>query len=320
MAKGIRISDEHRRYAKVFLDFANAQSADEAGVKYIDNIKAAFDYKEPEDEILRDLSPDNNVFPTIAFFENKVKELPENVASIFHQIRIGWSENHGVKMPENLNPLDPKIVANLYEYKLLYLLCTSEVNDQLLRLSERDTRLVYKIASDYLAFLYEHNYILSIMDKLNFCLDTIIRYRTERVEEEEFEEVFQDFFGESYDRTNQRPIWPHWHEDGHLLIYKPPAFLAESFLKRPEPFKFGRYYDEPISYCFVEFLRDVNNQKYLKRCKHCGDFTLVEDSRRQFCPEPKSCKKQYYNKDVARRMKEDYRNPDSPKFKLDYLR
>lgn len=82
----------------------------------------------------------------------------------------------------------------------------------------------------------------------------------------------------------------------------------------------SQVYDGPISYCFAEYLRDQRNVDYLKKCGQCNCFFIAKDTRRQFCYEPKRCKKIHNNKSVAIKMKNEYRNPDSPKFKIDYLR
>ncbi len=82
----------------------------------------------------------------------------------------------------------------------------------------------------------------------------------------------------------------------------------------------SQVYDWPISYCLVEYLRDQKNLDYLKKCGQCNCFFIAKDTRRQFCYEPKKCKKIHNNKSVAIKMKNEYRNPDSTKFKVDYLR
>lgn len=82
----------------------------------------------------------------------------------------------------------------------------------------------------------------------------------------------------------------------------------------------SQVYDWPISYCLVEYLRDQRNIEYLKKCGQCSCFFIAKDPRRQFCYEPKKCKTTYINKCVSIKMRNEYRNPDSPKFKVDYLR
>lgn len=74
-----------------------------------------------------------------------------------------------------------------------------------------------------------------------------------------------------------------------------------------------------ISFALVEFL-SLNKLKYLKKCRFCKQYLIAKDPRRQYCYEPKKCKELYYNNDRKRRMREDYRNPDSLKFKVNYLR
>jgi hypothetical protein len=108
-------------------------------------------------------------------------------------------------------------------------------------------------------------------------------------------------------------------DDGMIKEY--PPFSKEIFLNRKIiSLDLEQIYNGPISCCVVEFLRNSKNIRYLKQCKQCNDFFIARHASRQFCNEPKKCKKIFFDKYRKRLMKEEYRNPSSPKFKVDYLR
>lgn len=320
MAKSAKISDKHLLYAKVFLDFANAKSSDEAGLKFKENVDIAFDvtkrYKQGRPPIPMEK------FRTIADFENRVNQLPKDMTIIVDRIKTEVSLKYCLSMPGSINSLisGSEIDTRHDRINLSYLFDIPEIHVALNKLVEEDQRAIKSMTSQYLSLIIEHNHILDVKRNLSLCLNSLIDYRDCRKRDARFFTVFGDFFQDTYNTIKLDIEYANLNDDGYFIIDMAPIISVRFLHDNPQPLYIAEYYYEPIAYCLIEFLREVANQKYLKRCKYCGDFFLAEDPRRQFCYEPRTCKKQYSNKDVARRMKEDYRNPDSPKFKPDYLR
>ena len=325
MANKSKISDKHLRYSKVFLDFANAKTSDEAGIKYIDNIKKAFNFP---DKIPFPLYPDFDIpsekdkFPTIIQFQDDIGRLKKNMAQVFDQIKMEWTTKHG-DIFDSLEPLNDEGVTELKDLELTDKLMTPKINVLISKSPERDQKTIKDMARHYFRnLLPEHNYILDIRKNLKICLDSIIEHKASGDHDNRFALAFHYYFSETYNNIKTLDINAYYDEEGYFIVGRNPMFNAGFFLAHSEitPLHFGKYYSEPIAFCFIEFLMELNNQKYLRKCKYCKDFFLGEDSRRQFCYEPKPCKKKFYYEDMPRRMREDYRNKDSLKFKVDYLR
>lgn len=325
MAKKPKISDKHLRYGKVIIDFANAKTSDEAGQKYIDNIKKAFNFPdkiESPNHPGHEIPSEDDKFPTIVKFHDDISQLNKKMQQIFNQIKMKWITKHG-DIFDTLEPLDPESLIELKDFELTNKLITPKIKALVSKLSEKDQMTIKDLARYYFrTLLPEHNYILDIKKNLKICLDSIIEYKASGNHDDGFGLAFHDYFQEPYNNTKMIDISAYWDKDGYFIVEREPTFAADLFLAHSEitPFFFGKYYSEPLSVCFIEFLMDLNNQKYLKKCNYCKDIIIVEDPRRQFCYEPKQCKRKFYYEDMPRRMREDYRNEDSPKFKVDYLR
>jgi len=81
---------------------------------------------------------------------------------------------------------------------------------------------------------------------------------------------------------------------------------------------FNSFIRNIVAFSIIGFLLD-NDRRRLKYCSVCDDFFVAKDIKLKVCYPPKNCKKVYKSQDNVRRMREDYRNPTSPKFKVTYL-
>jgi hypothetical protein len=348
------ISNKQRPYGQLLVDFANAGSTDEAGLKYFENVQKVFGFPSK----FTDKAKAN--FPTINNFHSSLTDremqcfklilekkniemeilsaiggefLDYDIYSQSFYIReafVADSENDlykdNIESPEKKITIEelkeiiqtdrnrpghsleqksalkilPKLIRigkNIFAFKDI-----SEVRYK--ELSECDTH--------YEDLISEHWHIENTQKSLKLLLDEIIK-----------SPLLSDskMLKEILLRYNETPKFKVYLSDDGTIKDKP--FSEDFFLNRENiPFyDYGKqFYSGPISYCVVEFFKDLKNIKYLKKCKQCKAFIIIGHIGRQFCDEPKECKKIFYNQYRTKRMREEYRNPDSPKFKVDYLR
>lgn len=348
------ISNQQRLYGQLIVDFANAVSTDEAGLGYFENIQKVFGFPpqfidkaktnfptlygfnssltDPEMQcfnlILEKMDIEREILSAIngEFLEYNIYSKSFHIReSSVDQSEDGMWEDHGnaeskcrefsvadIKEMVRMDHADPgyksrqknvsKILPELIKLGKQILAVKGLSKERRKELSQREPY--------YRNLDAEHWHIENIQINLKMLLDEIL---------ENHPLSNSNMFKRILLRYNEIPkSEAYLSYDGTIKDYSP--FGEALFLSRENiPLDLELIYNGPISYCVVEFFRGFNNIKYLKKCKKCNDFIITRHIGRQFCDEPKECKKIYYNKDRARRMKEDYRNPASKKFKEKYI-
>src|SRR5208282_4602047 len=317
--------DKKRFYGQLLVDFANAGSTDEAGFRYFENVQKVFGFPAK----FTDKAKEN--FPTINNFYSSFNDremqcfklilekkniemeillaidgeyLEYDIYSQSFSIRKsitpqskdglckGYSESkdkiitieelkeiiridrnrpgHNLEQKNALKIL-PKLIRigkNIFAFKDI-----SEVRYK--ELSECDTH--------YEDLISEHWHIENSQKSLKLLLDQIIKSPL-LSDSKMIKEILL-----RYNETKKFKVY--LSDDGTI---KDKPFSEDFFLNRENiPFyDYGRqFYSGPISYCVVEFFKDLKNIKYLKKCKQCEDFFIASHVSRQFCDESKECKK-----------------------------
>jgi len=347
------ISHQQRLYGQLLVDFANAVSTDEAGLKYFENIRKVFGFTDYfvvqakdnfqtlkafnallksksekccfdfilkkadiEREIESPISGDSLEYDVYSkSFHFRELEVPSTEDGIcigydkYTNKKLSVKKLREIILSDHANPIFKLRQEDVS--KLILALETLAVQIRALKdISAERYKEISGLLPRYRNMMFEHGFIKKWQADLKSLLDQIV-YPDPIIMNPYLDNIIC-----MYNKIPKAEVF--LSSDGTLKEEAP--FKEDLLLNRENSFDTLLIYDGPISYCVIEFLKDNGNVEYLKKCRFCNHFFIAEDSRREFCYEPKECKKLFYNKDRVRRMREEYRNPDSKKFKSDYLR
>jgi hypothetical protein len=154
----------------------------------------------------------------------------------------------------------------------------------------------------------EHNHIKKITSSLKNLLDAIAHtgnYTDADLSTlVKYNELYNEGKFSDYAFTNIK-------DDGSINIMTYPLFDAVFFINRFQTnphLCLEDYYDKPIAYCLIEFLKEQNNINYLKKCSDCQHFFLKAKryKEQKYCP---TCSKRDHTpkEEKAKRQREIYR-------------
>jgi len=171
------------------------------------------------------------------------------------------------------------------------------------KLSEKESERFHRILHYYFEVLEpEHNHICRIQTELKNILDVLAG--TKKFDALAVSAL--DKYEQLYSETNLNVSYIIANDHGGIKIEDCPPFIEESFLNRCDGcvhYNLQDYYDLTIIFCFFNFFRNENNQKYLKKCQLCGDFFIAADARRIKCYSSECIKK--YEREKKRKQRED---------------
>jgi hypothetical protein len=297
-------------YGKLLIDFANSETSDEAGLTYIANIKKSFG------------------------FSDKVKRFIED-RDIPHEFE-GFSTLSGIqsKFDENANQLEkPEIPRE----KIKKPLKDGDIIINQAKIPSERFSVVDDSASIDQMVMEEHSHIDSLKNDLYACIKHISKLRnppecSANGSIKHFDEVkgtiflplgpleFMDvveglddgsrtmfYFLDKYNQIPTSLTYVALGSDGCFHAKITPIFEADYFLNRYDRYAsdfLTEYYDKPIAYCLIEFLRDNEAVHRLKICPYCEKFFLARDKKRIKCYKDK-CRKMYEQEKKKKQRSDD---------------
>jgi hypothetical protein len=301
--RGDAMKDDEREkvwlYGQLLIDFANAETSDEAGLTYIANIKKSFGFSDKEKQFIedRDIPHEFEGFPTLSSIKSKFNE----------------DENQLKK---------PKI--QLKKIKVPIIITQSKI-------PAKKVSVVGDSVSIDQMVIEEHKHIDSLKSDLYACLKEIndVRGPVKRSDnDEDFYKarrlpllskpkgVVKDlnhgtramfYFVDKYHQIPAPLTYVAPGDHGRLTARNRPIFNADYFLNRYDRYAsdfLTQYYDKPISYCLIEFLRNNEAVHRLNICPYCKKFFMARDKKRVKCYDPK-CRKVYEREKKKKQRSED---------------
>ena len=309
------ISSQHRLYGELLCHFANAKTSDDAGAQFIEDIKKVFNFPDVIISSIAGYDPKEiNAFDSIKAFALSLS--PEHRHYLDKLISgppkvlldSGWvksyeneilvSEQKGSTLKVYYTEIDqvreeaPKIFKLEWElpYEERKLLCTQIIH--------------------YFEWLCpEHIRIIQIRDNLRILLNVLT---SKQPENEDFTNILMNFV-ETYNEKSFSGVFLDRSNKHNIKIENSPPFDADFFLNRMDTipkYQLDEYYNRPIAYCLIEYLKDENDKKYLKKCDFCKQFYIAKklNPKQLYCP-PCSKKNKMTPEEKAKYM-EGYRaNP-----------
>lgn len=243
------MTERERQYGQLVVDFVNAETTDEAGLNYIENIHEIFNY-----------SP--------KFIKKAKKSFPllhSNVESLIDKVRFYIKTR----------------IPSLIQTKL-----TEDVKiDQSGNLSSSDDAMPLVGNATEL----EHINIMTNQQIFGMLLQWLIDRKHNNTTIIALKSVVRQ-----YNQYSPRQLIL----DKNYEILEKPFFTEKEFLKLrsgDEELGLADYYDIPLIYCFVEFVKVPENKKRLKSCQECQKFYISKTLREsKFCSD--HCRLKYHNR------------------------
>lgn len=314
------ISNKQRLYGQLILDFANAKTTDEAGLKYFENLQKVFDlpYSFIEKAII--------VFPTLKDLNSFLTDSDIQCLDLISKIKM----------------IQYEIASLIYVHSLEYDIYSNTIHidvDNKIQLDDGsyvvDTRVepVCKILSiDKLKKMIR---AYSIEPEFQKCREIILLSSIPeilRLGEKmiSFKEMTMEKYKRLYEIEENYANVKLEHEHIEIIQKKTKSFLEriihtriphtskilnrefideDYFIDRScfTAFSLEKIYDAPIDYCIALFFNNVENIEHLKKCELCKKFyiakKLVERQRR--CSECST--KTRFNKEQRSEYQRNYR-------------
>lgn len=282
------ISKEQRCYGQLLVDFANATSTDEAGLKYFENIQKAFDLP------YSFIDEAKNIFPTLNDFysaltkeEIKCLELISQKKMIENEIAAclyvnslrydAYSKTVHIEVHQEMQLEDGSIVTDTSIERICRDLSIDELEEMirqndsqpdsterkenifsssiptLLRLGNRITK-IEGISNEK----YQELYLLE-----DTCANIEAEHDYIEVNQKKMKSFFKDVM------KNRAPI--------NTQLLNKTSLDDVYFTDRSDfPFPFlYRVYKFPLVYCIAEFFNVTNNIEHLKKCELCKKFYIA---------------------------------------------
>lgn len=320
MNKGI--SDRDRRYGQLIIDFANAKTSDEAGLKFLENIKKAFGFpdKLPTYKTGEYYVDEAYQFPTMESFKAKLetditdsrqKEIINKfITSYPSHLRFRHTSTTGGFIFPNVHreqrmviEMDPYIsdpVEGSWEHDKdgdgIY---TRGMNIAIVEeckkngLTEKEENRITWILDSYFEHLEpEHRYVDKLRSELNHILSAVVISK-------DYDDRALSIFcrlNEIYNKANNDTSVFEPSDDGSFVITTFPTFGAEFFINREDTCPalcLEDYYDRPIAYFLMTFFKEPQNQMYLRKCLICEDYYISGSVAREVYCEKTECSKLY---------------------------
>jgi len=326
------ILEKHRSYGQLLIDFANANTSDEAGLSFLKNIKEVFNEKDKDTLVnyprIDEFGDDVDGFPTLKQFyadfqsyhwlndkqRSFIKQILEKVSA-----HVCYCEEHpkGKLFPKiervlqfdiRHSPIGPPLARISGRADFIPVPFEEILQDCAhCELTETEANAVLNILNSYYEFIApEHQHIDMIRKELKHIFNAII--------DQKFDDFSLSIFYRYNLIYNEKKLSQSYldpSDDGRLSVTLDPAFDINFFMHRADytpAYCLQEYYDEPVSYCLIEFFRDAENREYLKVCNLCGNFYIASklNEKQKYCPQ---CSRKSKMTPEERRiyMKEKYR-------------
>ena len=292
-------------YGQLLIDFANAETSDEAGLTYIENIKKSFGFSDKVKQFMedRDIPHEFEGFPPLSGIKSKFNE-----------------DENQLKKPEIPRK---KIKGPIKDGDII--ITQAKIP------SEKVGVLDDSVSFERMV-IEEHKHIDSLKSDLYACLQRIndvkgpVRSSYDN-DEDFYKAVRLPLLSENKNNGKELDHGTRamlsfvnkYHQipapvtcitlgdHGRFTAKHLPIFDADYFLNRYDRYAsdfLAQYYDKPISYCLIEFLRDNKAVHRLKICPYCEKFFMARDTKRVKCYKDK-CRKDYERKKKEKQRLEE---------------
>jgi len=269
-----QLTEKEKLYAKVILDFANAEDTNKAGLQYIENVQRAFGLSDE----FRQMAV--NTFPV----ESDAKGLISKTIERREKTREAISFLGAADIEESGHCFfynDYEFVESTKYYpgftNLVDLKCVPRTRSFMESESEFIHYNIYNIScllNDSLSCLYNNESFLS-SDQMNSLIN-------------EYKESYDISISTNW-KITERPIVP----EGYIFNVKATSMDVLYDALRT-------LYKKPISYCLVSLLRIDDFRKRLKKCNVCSDFFLSYDGKLRCSETCKGKHKRIYMRDYMK--------------------
>lgn len=305
------ISDQQRLYGQLLVDFANAGTTDEAGLKYFENVQKVFPFPSQFADIAKTNFPTLNGFhfslndSEMQCFEliSEQKLIEKEILSAIDGTALRYDFNskyfHVHTLP--VVQLDDGSYEMYDEAEPVGRDISIDELEVMLRLNKKypDSK---KISEDILSFslprLLELGEILSELKEISGeryqQISDLEDIYTEVTSEHMHIEIIQKMLNEYLDNVVQNlPLQNIEIYDEIVSRYndtqKSRINITNAGIEDESPFHESHFidrtdisihclekiYDSPIAYCFIEFLRGTESREHLKKCNLCEKFYIA---------------------------------------------
>jgi hypothetical protein len=161
-------------------------------------------------------------------------------------------------------------------------------------LSKKRYQQMIDVSEYYDGLLSEHAYIDLTKERLKRCLTLLIGGKNEDLQV--LRELL-DQYATTYNEIAKEEASVTRLGEINFTNYFDSVFYIQRFGVLPE-LSFEDYYNQPVSYCLIEFMKDSQNVKHLKQCSKCNnvfirDTLRIERTGRYFCSD--KCRLNFHN-------------------------
>ncbi len=287
-----------RLYGRLLIDFANAETSDEAGLTYIENMKRAFGFSGKAKEFIedRDIPREFAGFPILGDsklkFNDDDEQLKKTKASVkkskgpieITQCKIPLENDSAGEDSIRIGQMVIEEHAHIHSLKKDLYASLKKIND-----ARGPARHSYKTDEDYYKAVR-----LPLFSK------------HEDKEPDQGSGALQ-YFLSRYQKIRAPFTFLTLGDHGRITAKHFPVFDADYYLNRYDRYSadfLTAYYDSPISYCLIEFLRDTEAVLRLRICPYCKKFFMAKDKKRIRCYDYK-CRRDSEREKKRRQRSED---------------
>jgi len=302
------ITCKQNLYGQLLVDFVNATSTEQAGLKYFENVQKVFGFSyrftdqakaafpvlgnflvplsEPEKRCCGFISEIKKIEERIdyAFFDNIKYDI---YSKTFHRpdrnvhedeeptVRELSIEEMKAMLQTYYRHLDSKQINN--EILLSHLPKLLALGEQILSIegiSKERYKQISEIEAAYDDAQKEHSHIAGIQNVLNSLLHDVVKTE-HKGDNKVINEILQRY--NNRNKLSEQPTTT-------TAIDKKKFNEADFFSRNDCGYDWYQIYNQPVDYCVNEFLGAIKNIEYLKKCERCGKFyianKLIEKQKR----------------------------------------